>query len=238
MKKYYLYTAICLLLLILILFIKTNKFPQFCNIASPISLPSELILDPAVKEEFLQTFTRIYDNNIVYNQAALGTPKFTQNYPNMLNRSSANVSIDVIQYTPNMTIEEGYEGLRWTRNVGKEVDDLLRTDPGKQIIQNNDSYSILTTKLYPSRYSYQDGFFPPSRSYDRSYKMINTRHHQLITVTVSVQKIGSTFEDQMQGEEICYQKKCAILYTPSREDAEVFEQVEYLIQESIPQDKL
>jgi hypothetical protein len=202
----------------------------------------EIQVNNLVKDQISNVFKDIYSNRLPYKQNTLGTPMYQKTFSGLFtdDQITTTFSIDAIKYTNNMSIEQGYEGLRWTWDVGAEVKELLSLKSGTHILPsfNSDgdidglSFLAYTTKENPSRYTYYDSFFPPARSYDRRFIIIDPTRSQHITVLVSLQSNSKTLA--ASSKEVCFEEKCAQIFTYTGEAEKILNQAEYIVQENLP----
>lgn len=205
--------------------------------AEPTPIEQNWSIEPQIAQTIQEITDQLLSNTLQLTSTGSGVPMFTKEFDLSQNNSWANYVITVYKYSPGVKLEEGYEGLSWTRNFDTEVKELNKVSSFKNGIYINQAISAESGQTYTKnvtvknignqKYAITDTYFPPSRSWHRKYQAYDQKTNNIIEVTMGIRPEKTT----IQQKNICYEDKCALFFFYPEEINNFFLEQEGLMEE-------
>jgi hypothetical protein len=193
-------------------------------------------IPPQTSQSIQEITNQILSNTLQFTSTASGVPSYTKEFDLSQQNGWANYVITAYKYSPGAKLEEGYEGLSWTRNLDTEVNELNKVSGFKNSIYINQAISAESGQTYTNvavknignlKYAITDTYFPPSRSWHRKYQAYDQKTNNIIEVTMGIRPEKT----MIQQKDICFEDKCALFFSYPEEINNFFLEQEALMEE-------
>jgi hypothetical protein len=148
----------------------------------------------------------IFENTASYNQK-IGNVYFYQKnieFRELTNSPWMNLNVVSYKYKKGGSFQNGYEGLKWTVELDKEVNSFLSLKEGIQIADmlgtlGDEKVPVELKEIGTKNYAIYNTFFKPAGNWTRHYMTFDSKNSRVIFITFSF-----TYYDEQKDHETTY----------------------------------
>jgi cbb3-type cytochrome oxidase subunit 3 len=152
------------------------------------------------------TIKNVLENRARYNKKIGNIDIYQKNIESLNPTNNPWFSIGIVSYKYNKggSFQDGYEGLKWTVELDKEVNAFLSLKEDVQVSNmlghlGDEKVTVELRKIGINNYAVYDTFFKPGANWTRYYMTFDSKNSRVIFITFSF-----TYYDEQKDHETTY----------------------------------